>query len=831
MWTRLWKRLVRPSGFKLGLLLTLGFCVLKYQVSSYEGVQDKSDYLRFMETLENSILDVKFRVRGAPTSAEERAEFQARAHVVIVAVDEKSTRVPDLGLWPWPRMKTAQLIEALGRCGARAIGFDAVFSEPDSQRAAPLIEALRQRYVAGEPQDLAFLAYLDEVLASVRGDARMAEALEASKNVVLGYFFFTSPEEIRHLDREDVIDRAMESIGFGTFAYIVRHARSNPERELPAGFGARANLPEFTDAVERYGFFNQYPDVDGVYRRMPWVYAYRRTVSRLPLARAREFDELWTACLGMAREGLETGQKKTEGGEDVVPQLFPSLSLQMLSEYYQQPVNLYLNTPDGETFMPRFVAVGIGPPGPVTEAHKTVLLEQGGFFRLNYYGPGQTFRHVSASDLLLDDPEACAAVQGKLVLFGVTTVGVYDLRPSPFSANHPGVELHATAIENILSGQTLIRPPDLPGLELLAMALVGLMLSWFLNRFRLTLGLVATLLFTLAEILGDYGLLFRNGIFSHNILLHVQTVALFLGIAVFRYATEEREKSRVRQAFQFYLSKDVVNEVLQDTSKLKLGGERRVLTVLFSDIRGFTTISEGLAPEALAELLNEYLTPMTELVFKHRGTLDKYMGDAIMAFFGAPVAYEDHADAACRTALEMMAELRVMQQGWKARGLPHIDIGIGVNTGPMSVGNMGSARRFDYTVLGDNVNLGSRLEGLNKNYASHIIASQFTREVVGARYAFRELDLVAVKGKKEPVRIYELLHAGPPTAEDAWAAEFEAGLVHYRAQRWDEALAVFRGLVGSRADPTSAIYVTRCEAMRQDPPGPGWDGVLTMKTK
>ncbi|HSA24443.1 MAG TPA: adenylate/guanylate cyclase domain-containing protein, partial [Myxococcota bacterium] len=646
-----------------------------------------------------------------------------------------------------------------------------------------------------------------------------------------GYFFFTSPAEIRDLDRAEVIDQAMESIGFGTYAFVQRHKRSRPELTLPAALGARANLPEFTDAVERYGYYNQTPDPDGLYRRLPWIFAYRRTASRLPLARASDPAEVWNASLAMAREGLDIGRRKTEGAEDVMPQLFPALAPQLLSQHFGQPANLYLDTPDGEDFWPGFVSVSFGPPGPPTEEHFAVMLERGGYFRLNFYGPGRTIRHVSAGDLLRGDPQACAAVKGKLAVFGVTTIGVGDLRPTPFDQLFPGVELHATAIENVLSGDTLLRPLDLPDLELLAMALVGLLLSWFLNRFRLTLGLVVTLLFTLAEILGDYLLLFQNGIYSHNVLLHVQTVTLFVGIAVFRYATEEREKSKIRQAFQFYLSEDVVNEMLQDTSKLKLGGERRVLSVLFSDIRGFTTISEGLAPEALAELLNGYLTPMTELVFKHRGTLDKYMGDAIMAIFGAPVHFEDHPAAACRAALEMMEELHRLQEGWRAKGLPIIDIGVGVNTGPMSVGNMGSARRFDYTVLGDNVNLGSRLEGLNKNYGSHIIISQFTREIVGDRFSYRELDLVAVKGKKEPVRIFELLHAGPPVPADAWVKDFEAALGQYRAQRWDEAMAGFQRLVAERGDPTSKIYLGRCEEMKAEPPGEGWDGVLRLKTK
>jgi adenylate cyclase len=273
--------------------------------------------------------------------------------------------------------------------------------------------------------------------------------------------------------------------------------------------------------------------------------------------------------------------------------------------------------------------------------------------------------------------------------------------------------------------------------------------------------------------------------------------------------------------------------VLKDTSKLKLGGERRELTVLFSDIRGFTTISERLAPEALTELLNEYLTPMTDLVFKFDGTLDKYMGDAIMAIYGAPVPYPHHPRAACETALDMMEELARLRQGWKARGLPEIDIGIGVNTGPMSVGNMGSRTRFDYTVLGDNVNLGSRLEGLNKTYGTHIIISQFTQALVKDDFTFREIDSVIVKGKLEPVKIFELLHRGlADPAKDSWLAAYNGALAAYKGRRFEEGIALFGALSEQRpGDGLVKMYLERCRQMKDHPPPADWDGVFKMTTK
>jgi len=329
--------------------------------------------------------------------------------------------------------------------------------------------------------------------------------------------------------------------------------------------------------------------------------------------------------------------------------------------------------------------------------------------------------------------------------------------------------------------------------------------------------------------LADYFLLFKSGIQAHVVIPFIHIITLFLGIAVYRYVTEEREKSRIRHTFQFYLSKDVIDEMLESSQDPSLGGERRELTVLFSDIRGFTTISEKLDPAALAELLNEYLTPMTEIVLDQHGTLDKYIGDALMAIFGAPLSFSDHPHAACRAALQMMESLNDLCGQWRERGLPEIDIGIGINTGIVSVGNMGSARRFDYTVLGDNVNLASRLEGLNKAYGSHIIISQFTRDAVGGHFTCRELDAVQVKGKLEPVKIYELVHRGPPDKEkDGWIEDFHEALYLYRASKFEVAAKAFGKL---ESDAVARMYVGRCHEMKENPPGPDWDGVYKMTTK
>src|SRR5437879_2972802 len=281
-----------------------------------------------------------------------------------------------------------------------------------------------------------------------------------------------------------------------------------------------------------------------------------------------------------------------------------------------------------------------------------------------------------------------------------------------------------------------------------------------------------------------------------------------------------------------------MEEMLREPHKLQLGGEERELSVLFSDIRGFTTISEKLSPQALVHLLNEYLSPMTDIVFQKRGTLDKYIGDAVMAFFGAPVQTEKHAANCCDAALEMMETLGRLREKWRIEDpdIPNVDIGIGVNSGPMVVGNMGSSQRFNYTVMGDNVNLASRLEGLNKEYGTRALISGATLEAAraaGGEPCVRELDAVRVKGKKEPVRLFELRGRGAVPAHDLPLADgYARGLALYREQRFAEARLEFESLRQRFPhDGPSRLFAARCEKMAAEPPGERWDGVFRMEHK
>ena len=452
---------------------------------------------------------------------------------------------------------------------------------------------------------------------------------------------------------------------------------------------------------------------------------------------------------------------------------------------------------------------------------------------INYYGPGKTFDTYSLSDII-EHKISPSKLKDRLVLIGPTAVGIGDSAVTPFQQmNFFGVEVHASFITNILQGRFIRRGIRENVIDIL-----------FLLLFSLPAGMVLSVAaprrataFTLV-LLGAF-LLLACYLFAHwrmwiVIVLPSATLAVnYLVIISYRFFFEERQKRKVRAAFTQYVSPGVIAQVLQRPELLRLGGEEKELTAMFCDIRGFTTLSEGLSPTALVELLNEYLSAMTDVIFETWGTLDKYIGDAIMAFWGAPYPQTDHAVRACRAAFEMLGVLNKLQAKWEAQGRPRIDIGVGINTGLMVVGNMGSAKRFNFTIMGDDVNLASRLEGTNKQFGTRVIISEATYLEVHEHFIARELDLIRVKGKTKPVKIFELLG---PTADLETHRDrvdrFHQGLEKYRSGQWESALETFEELtIDYPQDAPSHIFVKRCHDLLEQPPAGAWDGVYVMKTK
>jgi adenylate cyclase len=381
---------------------------------------------------------------------------------------------------------------------------------------------------------------------------------------------------------------------------------------------------------------------------------------------------------------------------------------------------------------------------------------------VDYAGPPGTMLNISAVDIL--QGRGVERVKDRIVFFGATAEGTYDLRVTPVSPIFPGVEKHANVAANIIDGRFIVRPKEIELVELAGIFALPLMLAFVLPLMRPVPSIAFTLGLWAALFAGTH-VAFRQGMWIPLVYPSLALAVTFVAITVYRFLTEERQRLWTKRAFQQYVSPEVVERIMRNPEALQFGGEVRTMTVLFSDIRDFTTITERHShePQLVVQMLREYLTSMTAIVLREGGTLDKYIGDAVMALFGAPVTYEDHALRGCRAALAMTKEVERLTEKWLAEGKEPFRIGLGVNTGNMVVGNLGSEQHFDYTVIGDEVNLGARLESLNKDYqtTTHIIISEATAEAAKGSVEVRQLGEVKVKGKTRPVVIYELVGLTP----------------------------------------------------------------------
>jgi len=454
-----------------------------------------------------------------------------------------------------------------------------------------------------------------------------------------------------------------------------------------------------------------------------------------------------------------------------------------------------------------------------------------GQMTINYRGPVATFPYLPAIDILKG--ERLSELKDRYVLIGTTAAGLHDLRSTPFSTIYPGVEIHATIIDNILAGDIMTH--DLMaerGLTFMLIIVGGLLLSALLAYGSPLIGGVGGFCFLLLTLAGNYQFFFCNNQIVGLTYPLLVILAIFPIVTIFNYFFVGREKRFIDQAFSRYISPQVVDQLKRNPKQLTLSGAEKELSILFSDIRGFTSISEQMTALQLGRFMNRYLTSMSRAILARRGTVDKFIGDAIMAIWGAPLDDPGHAVNSVKAALDMVENLGRLRPTWEAEGLPHFDIGIGINTGVASVGNFGSEERFDYTVIGDNVNLASRLEGLTKLYGVSIIISEATREAIGERFFCRRLDLVRVKGKSRPVAIYEPLLEGEPegTLREE-VATFETALSHYFDRRFEDAREILQKLQDAAPHRLYAYYLARIDNLRENPPPDGWDGVTVHARK
>ncbi|MCK5802476.1 MAG: adenylate/guanylate cyclase domain-containing protein [Lentisphaeria bacterium] len=599
-------------------------------------------------------------------------------------------------------------------------------------------------------------------------DVLFGEALE-NLPVVLGYNFILGDDSSELGEDVPYASCIIEhQAGFGP---------ENPSFDYDKAALPVLNRPEISEYATSEGFFNANPDPDSVIRRIPMFIVYG-------------------------------------------PMKYPSLAMEMLRE------GLGLDTYSLEASIMSKPGVWLGTSE--NRRQHFVPSDDRACAILNWRGKTGSFSYVSASDVLAGRVPK-GTFQDKYVLVGATASGLRDLRACPLDESIPGVEVHATLIDNVLHNRVFTHD-KLKERGLLAVAILvgGIALSAVIAYAHPFIGALFGVLSIVGSVFGNYYFFFLQDEVVGLTGSLVTIVVILVVVNTVNYFTEGRQKAFIRGAFSKYVSADVVAEMVRDPEKLSLAGQEREVTIMFSDIRGFTGISELFTAVELAAFLNEYLTEMTDIVLDLGGTVDKFIGDAVMAFWGAPLDNPEHARFGIDCALRMQERLVELRADWEARGLPPIRIGVGLNTGLVSVGNMGSRDRFDYTVMGDNVNLSSRLEGLTKQYGVGNLISESTRESARWETRSRFVDRVRVKGRQEPVRIYEAL--AEPLAE-ADQLLWDEAMETYSKQQFDRAEELIRQANEASPHLLYDMYLERIEHHREEPPGEDWDGVYTHKTK
>jgi adenylate cyclase len=692
--------------------------------------------------------------------------------IVIVDIDEKS--LAELGRWPWGRNKLAELADELfERQKVALLGFDVVFAEPDECSGLKRLKQLAQNELKDQT---AFTDKLGQLQDSLDYDAVFAKSV-ANRPVVLGYYFTS--------DRDGRVNGVLPA------PVMAREALKGRPIRFTSWNGYGANIDLLARAAPMGGFFNSITEGDGVVRSIPLVAEYKgRYYESLSLAMFRMLAGLPGVAPGFPQE-------------------------KYLTRNYQGLESILLKQGS------KALAI------PVDERVATLVP-----FRGAGGANGGSFRYISASDVLAKRV-APGQLKDKIVLLGATAPGLLDLRVTPVGQTYPGVETHANVISGFLDGRGFVKPDYALGYEVLVLLLSGLTLAFALPLLSAPRA-VATSVGVTAALLGlNFWLYSAYGLVLPLAAALVMALTAFALNMSYGYFVESRSKRELANLFGTYVPPELVDEMVKDPDSYSMKAATRELTVMFCDMRGFTKMSETMEPTQLQALLNSVFSRLTDLIRRNRGTIDKYMGDCVMAFWGAPVDTPEHAGLAVKTALEMVHAVRQLNEEHRGRGLPEIGIGIGLNTGTMCVGDMGSDIRRSYTVIGDSVNLGSRLEGLSKTYGVETVVSEATRKLA-PDFAWQELDKVRVKGKDQAVAIFSpvaLLSQLDKQLSDElreWALAIKA----YRDQAWDECDVHLLNLQRMNAKKyLYRLYAERVASMRLLPFDPDWDGATNFETK
>jgi adenylate cyclase len=722
--------------------------------------------------MENKSYDLRYRLRVGQTNEQDIED------VVIVDIDD--TSLYQLGRFQnWPRLYHAKVADYLAQGGALAVAFDIFFVESDSLKPEMVQlyqdakgEQIREKLLQSKPFKPAAENTPELISTVLESWGYDQDFGAATAQAGIAYFpFYFTTGKLK--DSSDLTARQWSYALSPAATEKYQYIKS--QGDLYQVGQMTAPIPVLLESARGTGYYNIEPDDDGVARRQPLFLAL--------------------------------------GGRS-----YPSMDFQIVLD------KLGVKKEDVTVELGKYIKAGDKLNIPVDKDGRTLI---------TYFGQFKKFRYISYSDVLTEQVPA-EYFKDKIVIVGATAAGLMDLRVVPFSNVFPGPEIHANIMQTLLTGKFVQVVPW--HIQLVILVLIGLLTVFVSLHFKpLVAGLVLSGMvvayFVTATVMFDKSLIWVE-------MVRPLAVVLFTNMAIlgYRYLTEEKQKVWIKNMFQGYMSKDLVDKIMANPDMLLMGGDKKEVTVFFSDIKGFSSFSEKLGtPERLIALINEYLGAMSDVVLEYGGYISKYEGDAIMAFWGAPTDDPRHAETCIKCVWAMNQRLQTLNADLAKRNMPNLFTRFGMNTGMVTVGNVGSEKKKSYTAMGDSINLGSRLEGANKEYGTAIMMSEFTYAKVKGLYPVRELDMLRVVGKEQPVRVYELLGLSEADVSEKKKKAVEIylkGLELYRSKQWDQAEAVFRqALEVDPDDGPSQAYIDRCEDFKVLPPPENWDGVFVMKTK
>jgi len=728
--------------------------------------------------LEMLAQDIHFQWRGP---------VQAGPEVVIAAIDEKS--IDEVGRWPWSRKVMARLVEKLEAHQVKVIGFDVVFSSADNSSGKETLGIAREKLRAKISDKALVDSVLNPLIENADNDALFAAALQKSKRTILGYFFHFDSSGLTHLSEKE-LQSYLQNIKPTQFNGFIK---SNSEIDLSttdfkAGYAIESNISILSKNAESAGFINFDVEGDGSLRKIPLIVKYH--------------DKFTNADY-----------------------FFPPLSIQILQKYLEGSLIFKV----GELGVEKVLLDSANPIDIPVNQRAEVLV--------NFLGSRGTFPHVSVADILQDRRDLIpqGSLKDKIIIVGATATALGDIKVTPFDPLYPGVEIQATLIDNILHNNLLSQPVGIVAMDLTYLVVLGIFLTLIYSKMKPVWGMLTCVLVSIGQFLFHQWVFVDKGFWITNVFPFFENIFIFFSLTINGYLTERQGRYFIQNIFGKYLSSKVIDKLLENPGELKLGGEEKELTAFFTDLENFAIISEKLSAEELVNLLNEYLTDMTDILIHHEGTLDKYDGDAIKAFFGAPVYYKDHAKRACWVAIEMQEKLGKLREQWLKEKKPEFHMRIGINTGMVVVGNLGSRNRMNYGMNGDAVNLAARLEGVNKEYGTYTLISESTYNQAKDFIEAREIDNVRVVGRSKPTRIYELLGKKgfmEESIREVLPLYYE-GLKFYKESKWKEAIARFEKVLEKRPEEgPSLTLLKRCQLLQRDSEmGKDWDGIYSVSSK